>query len=128
MSVAYVDYGSISDNKVFAGRISFFWANSTFTNVSGNSFRSTQVGSAYDIILSEGVSCVFDKLNIITEQIQHTGSGIVEQYTDSGAPPIFGQYQIGDRVINRGAVIGQPKAWRCTTAGVPGVWTSEGNL
>jgi parallel beta-helix repeat protein len=126
--VAFVDYGSISDNKVFAGRTAFFWSNSTFTNVSGNSFRSTQAGSAYDIILSEGTGCVFDKLNIITEQIDHTGLGIVEQYTYSGIPPIFGQYQIGDRVINRGAVIGQPKAWRCTVAGVPGTWTSEGNL
>ena len=128
MQVSYVDYGSIADNKVFCGRTSFFWSNSTFTNVSGNSFRSTQAGSAYDIVLSEGTGCVFDKLNIITEQIDHTGTGIVEQYSSTGAPPIFGQYQIGDRVINRGAVIGQPKAWRCTTAGVPGTWTSEGNL
>jgi parallel beta-helix repeat protein len=128
MQVSNVDYGSIADNKVFAGRTSFFLANSTFTNVSGNSFRSTQAGSAYDIILSEGTGCIFDKLNIITEQIQHTGLGIVEQYTYSGVPPIFGQYTIGDRVINRGAIIGQPKAWRCTVAGIPGTWTSEGNL
>ena len=128
LAVSYVDYGSICDNKVFSGRTSFFWANSTYTNVSGNSFRSTQAGSNYDIILSEGTECIFDKLNIITEQIQHTGLGIVEQYTYSGIPPIYGQYTIGDRVINRGAVIGQPKAWRCTVAGVPGTWTSEGNL
>lgn len=128
LAVSFVDYGSISDNKVFAGRTSFFWANSTYTNVSGNSFRSTQVGSNYDIILTEGTECVFDKLNIITEQIQHTGLGIVEQYTYSTVPPIYGQYAVGDRVINRGATVGQPKAWRCTTAGVPGTWTSEGNL
>jgi nitrous oxidase accessory protein NosD len=128
LAVSYVNYGSISDNKVFAGRTSFFWSNSTHTNVSGNSFRSTQAGSAYDIILAEGTECIFDKLNIVTEQLDHTGLGIVEQYTYSGIPPIFGQYQIGDRVINRGAVVGQPKAWRCTVAGVPGTWTSEGNL
>jgi len=128
MQVSYVDYGSIADNKVFAGRTSFFWSNSTFTNVSGNSFRSTQAGTGDDIILSEGTGCVFDKLNIITERIAHNGTGIVEQYSSIGAPPVYGQYQIGDRVVNRGAVVGQPKAWRCTTAGVPGTWTSEGNL
>lgn len=126
--VSYVNYGSISDNKVSCGNISFSWSNSTHTNVKGNSFRSTQAGSAYDIILAEGTECVFEKTNIITERVQHTGSGIVEQYTYSSIPPIFGQYSVGDRVINRDAVVGQPKAWRCTVAGVPGTWTSEGNL
>jgi parallel beta-helix repeat protein len=129
MFVSYVNYGSIVDNKVFAGNIAFFWSNSTYTNVSGNSFRSTlSAGSNYDVILSESTGCVFDKLNIFSEKIQHTGTGIVEQYTYSAAPPIFGTYAVGDRVINRGGVIGQPKAWRCTTAGEPGTWTSEGNL
>jgi parallel beta-helix repeat protein len=131
LQVSYVDYGSITDNKVFVGNIAFFWANSQYTNVSANSFRSTlSSGSNYDVILAEGTGCVFDKLNIFSEKIQHTGTGIVEQYTPSGSslPPIYGTYAVGDRVINRAAVVGQPKAWRCTTAGEPGTWTSEGNL
>ena len=127
MQISYVDYGSIADNKVLATDIAFFLSNSTYTNVSGNSFRSTEAVD-YDVILAEGTGCIFDKLNFITEKIQHTGTGIIEQYTYSGVPPIFGTYTVGDRVINRGAVIGQPKAWRCTTAGEPGTWTSEGNL
>lgn len=127
ISVSFVDYGSISNNKVFCGALAFFVSQSTYTNMSGNSFRSTQ-SAGYDVILSEGTGCVFDKLNIVSEQLQHTGTGIVEQYTYSGVPPIYGQYSVGDRVISRGATVGQPKAWRCTTAGVPGTWTSEGNL
>ena len=129
MQITYVNYGSITDNKVFSGNIAFYWANSEYTNVSANSLRSTlSSGANYDVILSEGTDCVFDKLNITSEKIQHTGLGIVEQYTYATLPPVYGTYAIGDRVINRGAVVGQPKAWRCTTAGEPGVWTSEGNL
>jgi len=130
IQVSYVDYGSITDNKVFSGRISFFWSNSTYTSVSNNSFRSTQAGSEYDIVLAESTGCIFDETNFITEKIQHTGTGIVQQYTTTagGVPLIFGTYAVGDRYINRSAVVGEPKAWRCTTAGEPGSWTSEGNL
>jgi hypothetical protein len=46
----------------------------------------------------------------------------------AASAPVAGTHQIGDRVINSSPSIGQPKAWRCSTAGVPGVWTSEGNL
>jgi hypothetical protein len=47
----------------------------------------------------------------------------------SAAFPAAGTWIVGDRAIGPG-VIGQPKAWTCTTAGVAGaaVWTSEGNL
>lgn len=130
LAVSHVDHASITDNKVFAGRISFFWSNSTFTTVQSNSFRSTQAGSEYDIVLSEGTGCIFDETNFVTEKIQHTGTGIVQQYTTTagGVPLIFGTYAVGDRYINRSAVVGEPKAWRCTTAGEPGSWTSEGNL
>lgn len=130
LQVSYVDYGSITDNKVSSGHVSFFWSASTYTSVQGNAFISTQAGSTYDVILSESTGCIFDETNFVTEKIDHTGTGIVQQYTTTagGVPLIYGQYAVGDRYINRSAVVGEPKAWRCTTAGEPGSWTSEGNL
>lgn len=128
MFLAYLNYASVTNNKVLAGAISFYLANGSYIMCQGNAFISTQAGSAYDIQLAEGTGSVFDETNVITEQVEHTGSGIVQQYTYTSAPPIYGAYKVGDRVINRGAVIGQPLAWRCTTAGAPGTWTSEGNL
>lgn len=45
------------------------------------------------------------------------------------AAPTAGTWIVGDRAIGPG-IVGQPKAWTVTTAGVAGaaVWTSEGNL
>lgn len=128
MQLAYLNYASVTNNKVLAGEQAFYLSNGSYVMCQGNVFNSTQSGSAYDIILAEGTGSVFDETNVMTEQIQHTGSGIVQQYTYTSAPPIYGNYKIGDRVINRGAVVGQPLAWRCTVAGAPGTWTSEGNL
>ena len=128
MQLAYLNYASVTNNKVLAGVISFYLANGSYIMCQGNTLISNQTGTAYDVILAEGTGSVFDETNVITERFQHTGLGIVQQYTYTTAPPIYGQYQIGDRVINRGAVVGQPLAWRCTVAGEPGTWTSEGNL
>ena len=128
MFLAYLNYASVTDNKVLAGEIAFYLANGSYITCRGNVFRSTQSGTAYDVILAEGTGSIFDETNVITERIDHTGSGIVQQYTSTTPPETYGAYKIGDRVINRNAVIGQPLAWRCTLAGTPGTWTSEGNL
>lgn len=47
------------------------------------------------------------------------------------APPTYGDYVLGDTVINSVPASGQPKGWVCTTAGTIGsgcVFTSLGNL
>lgn len=44
------------------------------------------------------------------------------------AAPTTGWWRVGDRVINSVPTVGQPKAWKCTVAGSPGTWVSEGNL
>jgi len=46
----------------------------------------------------------------------------------STSAPTTGTWAVGDRVINKNATIGQPKAWSCTVAGTSGTWVSEGNL
>jgi len=53
------------------------------------------------------------------------GAGLPARFvgaTASGAPT-FGAFEIGDLVIDRTGV-----AWICTTAGVPGAWTSAAAL
>jgi hypothetical protein len=44
------------------------------------------------------------------------------------AIPVWGIYRIGEYIVNSNPVVGQPKGWRCTVAGTPGTWVSEGNL
>lgn len=44
------------------------------------------------------------------------------------AAPTTGVWSVGDRVQRNPPAVGQPKAWSCTVAGVPGTWVSEGNL
>lgn len=44
------------------------------------------------------------------------------------AAPTAGTWVLGDRVENRTPSAGQPKGWRCTVAGAPGTWVSEGAL
>lgn len=42
--------------------------------------------------------------------------------------PVIGQWVVGDTVEQSVPVVGSPKRWRCTVAGSPGTWVSEGNL
>lgn len=44
------------------------------------------------------------------------------------AAPVAGTWDRGDWVINTLPAVGSPKGWRCTVAGTPGTWVSEGNL
>lgn len=44
------------------------------------------------------------------------------------AAPTTGTWRKGDVMLNEAATVGSPKGWRCTVAGTPGTWVSEGNL
>lgn len=44
------------------------------------------------------------------------------------AAPVAGTWKVGDWVINSSPAVGSPKGWKCTVAGTPGTWVSEGNL
>lgn len=44
------------------------------------------------------------------------------------AAPVSGRYEVGDWVINTVPSVGQPRGWRCTVAGSPGGWVSDGSL
>jgi hypothetical protein len=58
----------------------------------------------------------------------YTGEpGQLRQFFGSAAPT-NGTWRVGDAVINSAPAVGSPKGWRCTVAGTPGTWVSEGNL
>ena len=76
-----------------------------------------------------------------TEKVNSTGNFNVaatypySDYTAAGnkilyrsAVPSAYAWLVGDICINSAPAVGSPKAWRCTAAGTPGTWTSEGNL
>ena len=46
----------------------------------------------------------------------------------AGAAPTGGNWFKGDWCENGTPAVGNPKSWRCTVAGTPGTWVSEGNL
>lgn len=56
-----------------------------------------------------------------------TLSGGQKQVMAAAAPTTL-TWAVGDICVNSTPVVGQPKGWRCTVAGTPGTWVSEGNL
>lgn len=97
----------------------------TQTRISGNTFLTTGASS----VLTGGVctGSYFDKTNLFNANMVNAATGlIVEQL--GNATPATGNAAVGDRVEQSVPVVGQPKGWRCTVAGNPGTWVSEGNL
>lgn len=71
---------------------------------------------------------VVDETNELNGIVQHASGvgGVITQY--GSAVPATGTWALQDRFISSVAAVGTPLAWRCTTAGSPGTWTSEGTF
>lgn len=101
---------------------------STQLRLTGNNFTTsgttsfvtsgTCTGSYYDKTNYSGNSYAF---------IQNAATGLIVEFLGN-AVPLASNWAVGDRVEQSVPVVGQPKGWRCTVAGVPGTWISEGNL
>lgn len=75
-----------------------------------------------------GSTSYFDKNNVITSGVvSNAGTGVIAERLASAAPST-GTWAVGDRIVQSVPVVGNPMALRCTVAGSPGTWTSEGNL
>ena len=74
----------------------------------------------------DNVSANFSALSTMTYLSTYISSG--NKQTMVTAVPSTTTWKQGDIAINRVPVVGSPKAWRCTVAGTPGTWVSEGNL
>lgn len=57
----------------------------------------------------------------------NSGTGLIVEQLGNAAP-VTGTWAVGDRIEQSVPAVGQPKGWRCTVAGSPGTWVSEGNL
>jgi hypothetical protein len=60
--------------------------------------------------------------------IRRQGAGAGRKLSWATAAPTTQTWAVGDVVFNQAPAVGQPKGWRCTVAGTPGTWVSEGNL
>ena len=71
---------------------------------------------------------VVDATNTLSGIVEHDAGtgGVIQQY--GNAAPVTALWAVGDQIIQSVPVVGQPKGWRCTVAGNPGTWVSEGNL
>jgi hypothetical protein len=120
---------TISGNCIDSAYIGLYIQNSSNVRGAGNISRS---GSLYRFLSGGTCSNVyFDDSNdfdISTPgRIGNTVTGVsIEQRNN--ASPGAGNWQVGDRIEQSVPVVGNPKGWRCTVAGNPGTWVSEGNL
>lgn len=96
------------------------------TRMSNNRFNST-TGALGPIFTGVNTGSFMDAACTYATVMENSGTGvIVEQYAN--AAPVTGYWAVGDRIIQSVPVVGSPKGWRCTVAGNPGTWVSEGNL
>src|SRR5262249_30280358 len=70
----------------------------------------------------------FDKSNFRGGQLQNAATGMICEQLGNSTPVAGNVSAVGDRIEQSSPVVGAPKGWRCTAAGNPGVWVSEGNL
>ncbi len=112
-------------------------------------YRSTSSGAPYtkQFVIpcnNSGTINLYDTGSQISTYAANTGSYTpsASNYTVTGfwnlltrariiydtAAPTVGSWLVGDICTNSAPAVGQPKGWRCTVAGSPGTWVSEGNL
>ena len=104
----------------------------TYARLVGNKFT----GGGYSISFAGGASAnagsIADESNYLSGAVDNqAGTGAIISVYANSPTPWTGNAAVGDRVIQSVPVVGQPKGWRCTTAGAVGttaVFTSEGNL
>jgi parallel beta-helix repeat protein/putative cofactor-binding repeat protein len=94
--------------------------------ITGNVLGST--GTIAFTASGAGSASFLDKSNSMTSGVvNNSGTGMLVERLGSAAPSV-GTWAIGDRTVQSVPVVGNPMAWRCTAAGSPGTWVSEGNL
>lgn len=69
----------------------------------------------------------YDKTNNINGTITNAATGLKTEFF-AAVVPATGTAAVGDRAEMSIPVVGSPKGWRCTVAGTPGTWVSEGAL
>lgn len=97
------------------------------TMVANNAFYGP-AGSNGVIFANGCTGSVFAENNVLTTRMENNAASGVIVCRYGSATPAVGSWNVGDRIIQSVPAVGQPKGWRCTVAGAPGTWVSEGNL
>jgi hypothetical protein len=121
--IDYMTHVSLTGNTLVSNLSDpFYSSNIAKLRGAGNIFRSNSTG----VISLSGTDCTLDETNYFGATMNNGGGFITFHILD--AAPTTGTWTIGDAVIRRTATVGGAKGWRCTAAGTPGTWTSEGAL
>ena len=104
--------------------LSIYLSAVTNVRVSGNQLTG---GGTYSFqTASTCTGGLFDITNSFALPIYNAATGVIVERLGSATPGAYNA--VGDRVAQSVPVVGNPKGWRCTVAGTPGTWVSEGNL
>jgi len=98
----------------------------TLTRISGSTFVTT--GSQAVVTGGTCTSSYYDKSNYANTSLVNAATGMICEQLASAIPGASFNSAVGDRIEQSVPVVGNPKGWRCTVAGGPGTWISEGAL
>lgn len=120
---------TIASNIVYGASIVFELNACPSAMIEGNSFVSADTANPVLFFLNNNSGSFVSENNTIVGRLSNSsGNGTIISRFGTTAPVGGNNWAVGDRVIQSNPVVGQPKGWRCTVAGNPGTWVSEGNL
>lgn len=126
MRLEKIDRGVVNGNYLNAQALdALTLANCTVTRLSNNVLISGGVNGA--TFLGKNSGSYYDKSNTAVGFVSNKGLGLIKEafgHSTNNA----GYAAVGDRIEQTVPAIGSPRGWRCTVAGNPGTWVSEGNL
>lgn len=129
VQIARVSSSSIIGNIVYGAAIVFTLNNSIRSRMDNNSLISANASNPVIFFTGTNSGSIFSETNFIFGRVQNdSASGVIVSQYGNTAPVSGNNWNVGDRVIQSVPVVGDPKGWRCTVAGNPGTWVSEGNL
>jgi hypothetical protein len=129
--LSYITGSQISNNNLASTGVVLSITDCPKARLTANRFFSSSGSSAalFTGTPNGNAGLIADESNDFSCLVLHDAGtgGIISQYGNA-APASSGSWAVSDRVIQSVSVVGQPKGWRCTVAGNPGTWVSEGNL
>jgi parallel beta-helix repeat protein len=129
IQIALVSGASIVGNIIYGAAIVFELNNSVRSRMEGNSLISADAANPVIFFVGTNTGSIFSETNSIIGRVSNdAGSGVIVSQYGSTAPIGGNSWNANDRVIQSVSIVGNPKGWRCTVAGNPGTWVSEGNL
>lgn len=127
LSVGNLIQGAITGNLAISTTVQAFDLNACVqTRITGNTFLTT--GALAVNIAGTSSFSYYDKSNYQNTGIKNAATGLICEQLASATPGAGLNSAVGDRIEQSIPVVGNPKGWRCTVAGNPGTWVSEGNL